>query len=67
VLNVRRIRASRALYVYIELPSNGDRYRWPEFRREAARQGLKLPKAVGSRIVPASLSDRILRWTNVGA
>lgn len=67
VLNVRRIRRSGAAYVYLELPSNHRMYRWADFRNESKRMGLKLPKAVVSRLVPAAFADRILRWTNLGA
>jgi hypothetical protein len=66
VLNVRRLKVTGALYVYLELPSRPGRWRWLDFKRECKRMGLQLPKTVVSRLVPAAFADLVLRWTDLG-
>jgi hypothetical protein len=66
VLNVRRLRASKTRYVYLELPDRHHTIAWSDFRAALRTEGLKLPKSVISRAVPSAFADIVLRWTNLG-
>lgn len=66
VLSSRRANRRGDVYVYVELPNRGGRWAWSEFRTAARKEGLKLPKNVVARPVPAKFADLVLRWTNVG-